>query len=129
MTNEGTKLERRQVIDKNTGEIISEHETHVEQNKNFVQLYRGQLHTIATLGRSDPLALAIWLWIVERMGRDNALVCSMQPLIEHFEKSRQTISKKVSLLRRRGYLGIAKTGTTNVYLINAEIAWTASATS
>jgi hypothetical protein len=120
-------LERRQVIDDSTGEIIIEKEQRIEQNKNFVQLYRGELHTVAKLGTADPLALAIWLWIVERMGRDNALVCSMEPLVEHFGKSRQTISKKISFLRKHRYLAIAKTGTTNVYLINAEIAWSASA--
>ena len=120
-------IERHQVIDENTGELIAEKEQHVEQNKNFVQFYRREIHTIAMLGRTDPLALAIWLWIVERMGYDNALVCSMQPLVDDFQKTRQTISKKISFLRKRGYLAVAKTGTTNVYMINAEIVWASSA--
>lgn len=120
-------IERKQVIDEKTGELISENEQHVAMNRDFVQFYRSQLHTVAELGRSDPLALAIWLWIVERMGRDNALVCSMAPIIEHFQKSRQTISKKIALLRTKGYLGVAKTGTTNIYIANAELVWTSNA--
>lgn len=120
-------IERKQVIDDKTGELISEREQRVAMNKDFVQFYRQHLFTIAKLGQTDPLALAVWLWIVERMGRDNALVCSMAPLVEHFKRSRQTISKKVKLLRQGGYLTVAKTGTTNVYIVNAELVWTSNA--
>ena len=119
--------EMRVVVDESTGEIVSQSEKKLEQNKNFVQFYRDQLHAVAKLGMTDPLALCVWLWIVERMGKDNALVCSMQPLREHFGKSRQTISKKVAFLRSHGFLGVAKTGTTNVYMVNADIVWSASA--
>ena len=91
------------------------------------QAIRKHIADIADLGRADPLALAIWLWIVERMGSDNALVCSMTPLVEQFEKSRQTISKKINFLKRSRYLDILKSGTTNVYVINAELVWTTNA--
>src|SRR5487761_2726990 len=127
MTSEARMREMRVVVDESTGEIVSQSEKKLEQNKNFIQLYRDQLHAVAKLGMTDPLALCVWLWIVERMGKDNALVCSMQPLREHFGKSRQTISKKVAFLRSHGFLGVAKTGTTNVYMVNADIAWSASA--
>src|SRR5487761_2304999 len=109
MTSEARMREMRVVVDESTGEIVSQSEKKLEQNKNFVQLYRDQLHAVAKLGMTDPLALCVWLWIVERMGKDNALVCS-----------RQTISKKVAFLRSHGFLGVAKTGTTNVYMVNAD---------
>lgn len=122
-----SRIERRQIIDADTGELVSESEQRRKTNKDFVQFYRKHITDIANLGRADPLALAIWLWIVERMGSDNALVCSMAPLVEEFEKSRQTISKKLNFLRRSRYLDILKSGTTNVYVINAELVWTTNA--
>ncbi|NWG38710.1 MAG: replication/maintenance protein RepL [Hydrogenophilaceae bacterium] len=122
-----SRIEIRKVVDQHTGEVISENERRRETNRDFVQFYRKHIADIANLGRIDPLALAIWLWIVERMGSDNALVCSMTPLVEQFEKSRQTISKKISFLKRSRYLDIYKSGTTNVYVINAELVWTTNA--
>lgn len=122
-----SRIERRQIIDADTGELVSESEQRRKTNKDFVQFYRKHITDIADLGRADPLALAIWLWIVERMGSDNALVCSMAPLVDAFEKSRQTISKKIGFLKRTRYLDIFKSGTTNVYVINAELVWTTSA--
>lgn len=122
-----SRIEIRKVVDRHTGEVISENERHRETNRDFVQFYRKHIADIADLGRADPLALAIWLWIVERMGSDNALVCSMTPLVEEFEKSRQTISKKINFLKRSRYLDILKSGTTNVYVINAELVWTTNA--
>lgn len=121
------RIQVQKVIDQETGELISEHSQHIAMNRDFVQFYRSQLHAVADLGRADPLALAVWLWIVERMGRDNALVCSMAPLVEYFQRSRQTISKKVGILLSKGYLGIAKSGTTNIYLANADLVWTSNA--
>ena len=122
-----SRIERRQIIDADTGELVSESEQRRKTNKDFVQFYRKHIADIATLGRADPLALAIWLWIVERMGTNNSLVCSMAPLVEAFGKSRQTISKKINFLKRSRYLDILKSGTTNIYLINAELAWTTNA--
>lgn len=122
-----SRIEKRQIIDADTGELVSESEQRRKTNKDFVQFYRKHIADIATLGRADPLALAIWLWIVERMGTNNSLVCSMSPLVEEFGKSRQTISKKINFLKRSRYLDILKSGTTNVYLINAELVWTTNA--
>ncbi len=122
-----SRIEKRQIIDESTGEVISESEQRRKTNKDFVQVYRKHIADIANLGRIDPLALAIWLWIVERMGSDNALVCSMTPIVEHFKKSRQTVSKKISFLKKSRYLDIFKSGTTNIYVINAELAWTTNA--
>lgn len=122
-----SRIEKRQIIDVSTGEVVSESEQHRKTNKDFVQFYRKHITDIAALGRADPLALAIWLWIVERMGSDNALVCSMSPIVEHFKKSRQTVSKKINFLKRSRYLDILKSGTTNIYVINAELVWTTNA--
>lgn len=122
-----SRIEIRKVVDPHTGEVISENERRRETNRDFVQFYRKHITDIAALGRADPLALAIWLWIVERMGSDNALVCSMTPIVEHFKKSRQTVSKKISFLKKSRYLDIFKSGTTNIYVINAELAWTTNA--
>lgn len=122
-----SRIEETKIYDKETGELIAEHTQEQEQNRNFVQLYRHHIEDIARLGSMDALALKIWLWIVERMGRDNALVCSMVPLVEHFKKSRQTISGKIGFLEKSGFLQVAKMGNTNVYLVNADIVWTADA--
>ncbi len=121
------QVKETKVVDTATGEVVSTHTQDAELNNNFVQLYRSHIQDIARLATMDPLALAVWFWIVERMGRDNALVCSMLPITEHFNKSRQTISAKISALEEAGFLQIAKTGTTNIYLINAAVVWTTNA--
>ena len=61
------------------------------------------------------------------MDNYNALVCSYQVFQEALGYSRPTISKAIKLLRDHQYISTAKSGATNVYFINKNPYWNATA--
>lgn len=73
--------------------------------------------------RKSPVAYDVYLFILDKMDQKNALVCSMSVFCEALGFSRQTISKAIKVLRERQFIDVRKSGTTNVYLLNSELAW------
>lgn len=98
--------------------------TEDDKNKNFVQLNRDFMMDIATLGKENPTALTVFLFISQNMDGNNALCVSMKALEEALELSRSTLSRAVKHLKDKGWMCVLKTGTSNVYIINPEIEWT-----
>lgn len=95
------------------------------KNRDFVQFSRDNLISVAEIGRNGTqTALDIFLFICKHMDGYNALMCSYQVLQDHTSKSRVTCSKAVGWLKENGYIDVFKSGTSNVYTINPEIAWT-----
>lgn len=104
-------------------------QTETEKNGNFVQFYRPHLTEVTALAKANPVALELFLFICEHMDGYNALMCSYQVFVDYTGKSRQTCSKAIKHLYDNGYIDILKSGTSNVYIINQEIAWTSWSTS
>ena len=73
--------------------------------------------------RKSPVAYDVYLFILDKMDQKNALVCSMSVFCEALGFSRQTISKAIKVLKERQFIDVRKSGTTNVYLLNSELAW------
>lgn len=73
--------------------------------------------------RKSPVAYDVYLFILDKMDQKNALVCSMNVFCEALGFSRQTISRAIKILRERQFIDVKKSGTTNVYLLNSELAW------
>ena len=73
--------------------------------------------------RKSPVAYDVYLFILDKMDQRNALVCSMSVFCEALGFSRQTISKAIKVLKERQFIDVRKSGTTNVYLLNSELAW------
>ena len=46
---------------------------------------------------------------------------------EYFGIFKRTIIRQLNVLKRKGFIEIIKSGTANVYLVNANIAWTSYA--
>ncbi|NFO89540.1 helix-turn-helix domain-containing protein [Clostridium botulinum] len=95
-----------------------------QKNKDFVQFKRPFLDEIAKLGSENSMAFKLFMFVCKHMDGGNALCVSMQTLTELLETSRQTLSKAVKYLKDNGWLCVLKSGTSNVYIINPDVAWT-----
>ena len=94
-----------------------------QKNADFIQFYRRSLDFVADLS-THPAALRLFMFIVKHMDGSNALCVSMNALQECLGISRQSISTSIKYLKDNGYLCVFKSGTSNVYVINPDIAWT-----
>lgn len=89
----------------------------------FVQLYRDYMPMIRKLNMMNPMAANVFLYLAEKMDRNNAVACSMRALEEAFKVSRQTISKAIKDLKSLNFIHVYKMGTSNVYTMNANVVW------
>ena len=94
------------------------------RNHDFVQLYRTHMPEIRWLMKKSGIASSILLFIMEHMDNKNALLCSYDVLEDYFEVSRTTIYRAVKLLQDEGFISVLKSGTSNVYIVNPNVAWT-----
>lgn len=101
--------------------------TDEQKNRNFVQVNKDYMMDLALLGKQNPNALTLFLFISQNMDGNNALCISMKALQEALSLSRSTLSRAVKYLKDKGWLCVLKTGTSNVYIINPEIEWTSYA--
>lgn len=95
-----------------------------EKNVNFVQLYREHMPEVRWLMSNHSFASSLLFFILEHMDNRNALACSYEVFIDYFGKSRTTIYRAVKLLQENGFIDVFKMGTSNVYIVNADLAWT-----
>lgn len=117
---------RQQIIDDSTGEVLSD--TKIKGNGNFVQFYRNEMSSLQKLIKEDPKAAAVFMFITEHMGQDNALIVSKECLAEQLDCSVRTVTRHIAVLKEKNFIDIAKSGTSNVYMVNANIAWTTNGT-
>jgi len=90
---------------------------------NFVQVNKDMYKAEDWLMAKSPIAYRIFKFLINNMDGYNAVVCSHQVLQEYFEVSKTTITRAVRLLKEKKFVEIYKSGTTNVYSINKQIAW------
>ena len=95
-----------------------------EKNSNFVQLYRDNMPEIRWLMTKHAFASSLLFFILEHMDTKNALACSYAVFEDYFGKSRTTVYRAIKLLEENGFIDVLKMGTSNVYIVNHDIAWT-----
>lgn len=95
-----------------------------KKNKDFVQFYRPFFDEIAKLGAESPMALKLFMFICKNMDGSNALCVSQKALMEILEVSSSTIKRAIKYLKDNGWICVLKSGTSNVYIINPDVAWT-----
>lgn len=95
-----------------------------QKNNNFVMMYREHMPEIRWLMKTSGIASGILNFIMEHMDNKNALMCSQQVFVDYFGVSRPTVARAIKLLKDNGFIDILKSGTSNVYIVNQEIAWT-----
>jgi hypothetical protein len=113
-------VHEKEVVDLTTGELE-------KLNSNFVQLYIDKLDLIVQMTNENPNALKVFIWIIKHMDRRNALVVSQTALAEAFGVSDRWIRYSIAYLKEKKALSVLKSGSTNIYAVNAQIAWKATA--
>lgn len=101
-----------------------------EESKNgdFVQFSREYLQNVAQISRyGNQTALELFMFICEHMDGYNALMASYQVFMDYTEKSKSTCIRAIKWLYDNGFVDILKSGTSNVYIINQQVAWTSYA--
>ena len=75
---------------------------------------------------NHSFASSLLFFILEHMDNRNALACSYSVFEDYFGKSRSTVYRAIKLLEENGFLDVLKMGTSNVYVINENLAWSDS---
>lgn len=112
-------------------QIEDEKEREKEQQKrkkqspysNWYQFNRDHSDKMIWLATNHPKAQAILLFLLDQMDDYNAVICSYQVLQETLGIAQATIARSIKVLKERGFIAIYKSGTSNVYIINDELAW------
>ena len=111
----------RQVIDTATGEVKSR--GYLGENQNFVMLFRNEISSIVNLQKEDAKAGVLFMFLLEHMDRENALIVSIETISELLEWSRPTVCRKIKFLKEKNFITTARTGNSSIYFVNANIAW------
>lgn len=100
-----------------------------EKNHNFLQLYKDHMPELRWLMTKHAFASNLLFFLMEHMDTRNALACSYSVLEDYFEVSKMTIYRGIKILEENGFIDILKMGTSNVYIVNEDLAWTDKNTS
>lgn len=90
---------------------------------NFYQFNRDHSKEAIWLAGNHPRAYQILLFILDQMDNYNALMCSYNVLCEALDMSRATVARAIKTLKTHNFIGIYKSGTSNVYVVNKDLAW------
>lgn len=119
------KLQKLLELDKKNEQDQQKKESE-KKNLNFIQLYRDNMPELRWLMANHNFASSLLFFIIEHMDNKNALACSYSTFEDYFGKSKMTIYRGIKVLEENGFLSVLKMGTSNVYLVNEDLAWTDS---
>ena len=109
-------------------EVVNYHTGEVDLvNDKFVQLYVDKLDLIIEMTGENPTAVKVFVWLLQHMDKRNALVVSQEALAEAMGLHRTTIFRWTNYLKEKKAVDIVKSGSTNIYAVNAQIAWKSDA--
>ena len=112
-----------------TAEQEKQEQQKQEKNHNFIQLYKDHMPELRWLMINHPFANNLLFFILEHMDNRNALACSYTVFEDYFDKSRSTLYRAIKTLVDNGFIDVLKMGTSNVYIVNENLAWTDKNTS
>lgn len=75
------------------------------------------------LAIKHPAAMGTLLYLMNNMGRNNALAVSQAVIAEKVGVGRQAVSGAVKLLAQRQFIEIVKVGNLCIYRVNTRVAW------
>lgn len=90
---------------------------------NFYQINKKHSDDLMWLVSANPNAYRILLFLLDHMDKYNAVICSYTVIQEALDLSRSTASRAVRLLKEHGFIHIMRSGTSNVYIVNNDLAW------
>lgn len=94
------------------------------KNKDFVQIYRRHIDDITRLAKENGRAYDLFMLLIKHMDGNNALCVSITALAEILGTCCRTVNRAVKYLKENGWICVLKSGNTNVYIVNPEVAWT-----
>lgn len=92
--------------------------------RRWIQLNKDAYKAEDWLMAKSPIAYRVFKFLMNNMDSYNAVMCSQTVLQEQFDVSKVTISRAIKLLKEKNYVDVYKSGTSNVYAVNKQIAWT-----
>lgn len=98
--------------------------TEEQKNRDFIQLYRDHVDDVARLAGENYTAYKLFLLFVKHMDGTNALCVSNNALQELLGCCKNTIIRATKYLKDNGWICVLKSGTSNVYIVNPDVAWT-----
>lgn len=108
-------------------DIRQEKEEHERRKKSpydrWIQMNKDAYKAEDWLMSKSPIAYRIFKFLINNMDSYNAVMCSYKVLEEQFNISSSTVTRAVKLLKEKKYIDIYKSGTSNVYAVNKQIAW------
>jgi DNA-binding transcriptional regulator GbsR (MarR family) len=124
LSREETDEEKRKRLDKQAEEEKrAAEDAKKSPYRNFLQVNKDRYKEEAWLMRKSPIAYQVLRFITDNMDNYNALICSYKVIEESLEVSHSTVARGIRLLQEHNYLQIAKSGTTNIYMVNKELYW------
>jgi DNA-binding transcriptional regulator YhcF (GntR family) len=114
-------VHEKELIDYSTGELK-------KVNYGFTQLYDDKAPLLMKIAENAS-AMKLFIWLYSHMDDRNALVVSQEAAAEALSVHRTTIHRAVEYLKEKKILAVLKSGNTNIYAINSEIAWKSDANS
>lgn len=94
--------------------------------KKFVQINQDVLKVHMEMIRTNPTAASLILFFIGEMGKfDNVLSCSIRVLEKATGFKKRALINAVKHLEEINWIKVYKNGNSNVYAINAEVAWKA----
>lgn len=94
-----------------------------QRNYNFIQVYKDHMPELRWLMNNHSFASSLLFFILEHMDNRNALACSYAVFEDYFGKHKTTIYRNLKILEENGFVDIFKMGTSNVYVVNQDLAW------
>ena len=93
-------------------------------NPDFIQFANpGGLRAMQVLTRKNANAAALFYFMCEHMDKSNCLIASRTVLASRMCWSRSTVARAVRFLKQNKYVAVFKSGSSNVYCLNADIVW------
>lgn len=110
-------------------EMQEKHE--IEQKKrekqspysNWFQFNREYSREIIWLAGKYPKAQQVLFFLLDQMDNYNAVMCSYQVIQESLGMGRTSASNAIKILKEYNFITVYKSGTSNVYSINKNLAW------
>lgn len=104
------------------GASIGTDQGQTARNRRFTKVYERGWEALSGL-LDNRAAAKLYVFLADKCGHDNALVCTYDVLAEELEMHERTIRRAVRDLETRKHIVVAKVGTANCYILNPDEIW------
>ena len=119
------EIRKKEIETENLNEVQSEKIRKKSPYKKWTQVNNDSAAKEARywLMKENPVAYCIMDFLASNMDMYNAVICSYKVIQEKFGYSKATVTRAIKLLKDHKFLQVAKSGTSNIYMINKTLYW------